>query len=141
VSEPLTPEALYRPFEPKKVARYDLNHGPSLDAGGAWLESTPYAEDWVRATDYDALLAAYRAQESELGIGEYGVVRYAVEYLIKGETEWRRTMVQPLDNIMPQEEILWENPAMAATRMIAFCDFSRLLTPQELAEARAEEGK
>ena len=67
--------------------------------------------------------------------GTYGPVRYAVEYLIKGETIWRRTMDQPLSALCTQEEVLWRNPAMAATRMIAYCDYTRLLNAEELSVA------
>lgn len=57
-------------------------------------------------------------------------VRYAVDFLLKGETKWRRTMFHELCDLPLQEKILWENPIMVATSLVAIQP--RLLTPKEL---------
>jgi hypothetical protein len=72
--------------------------------------------------------------------GTYGNVRYAVEYLIKGETEWRRTMDHPLSYLLTQEDTLWRNGELAATRMIAHCDYTRSLTAEEIEQAKTLQG-
>jgi hypothetical protein len=61
-------------------------------------------------------------------------MKYAVEYMLKWETKWRRTMDQPLEYLGVQESELWKNPAMAATRCIAYWEETRLLNEAELKE-------
>lgn len=62
---------------------------------------------------------------------EEGPVRYAVEYLIKGETLWRRTMEHLKEDLDSQAEVLWENPSMAATRQVVITELVRLLSASE----------
>lgn len=53
----ITPEAMERPFDPENVLRYNFNPGV-----GSHVHPDGVI---VRATDYDSLLASYRALQSE----------------------------------------------------------------------------
>ena len=61
-----------------------------------------------------------------------GPVRYCVEYLIKGEIRWRRTMEHPLEALQLQVDELWKAGHIAATRCIAVYECTRLLTKDEV---------
>jgi hypothetical protein len=65
--------------------------------------------------------------------------KYYVDFLIKGETEWRRSMPLPLKDLHAQNDVFWKNRNMEATRMVAV--EWRLLTQEELdlAERKAKE--
>lgn len=67
---------------------------------------------------------------------EESPVRYCVEYLLKGETLWRRTMEHTLEYLAIQNSVLWRNPSMAATRMVAISEHVRLLTPTEILQLK-----
>jgi hypothetical protein len=58
---------------------------------------------------------------------EYGPERYAVEYQLKGENKWRRTMEHPYDTLALQEQVLRQNPTVSVVRSVALREELRVI--------------